>query len=54
MLLTLPSSYLFAKRFALPTPATSLWGGLLGGLLFGLRAALNRVCTFSTLQRLVE
>jgi len=31
-----------------------LWSGLVGGFVFGLGAALNRGCSFSTLQRLAD
>ena len=54
MLLTVPAGYFFAQRFPLPAADRPLWAGLLGGLLFGLGAALNRGCAFSNLQRLAD
>jgi len=54
MLLTAPASYFFPEHFPAPVPKGPLWTGLLGGLLFGLGAALNRGCSFSTLQRLAD
>lgn len=54
MLLTVPATYFFPERFPLPVANGPLWMGLLGGLLFGLGAALNMGCSFSTLQRLVD
>lgn len=54
MLLTVPASYFFPDRFPIPAASGPLWAGLLGGLLFGLGAALNRGCSFSTLQRLAD
>jgi hypothetical protein len=54
MLLTLPALYFFPERFPAPTRSGPLWTGLIGGLLFGLGAALNKGCAFSTLQRLAD
>ena len=54
MLPTLPAGYLFPERFPSPMAGSSLWGGLLGGLLSGFDAALNRGCSFSTQQRLAD
>ncbi len=54
MLLTVPASYLFPERFPIPVANGPLWMALLGGLLFGLGAALNRGRSFSTLQRLAD
>ncbi len=54
MLLTVPATYFFPERFPVPAANGPLWTGLLGGLLFGLGAALNRGCSFSTLQRLAD
>lgn len=54
MVLTVPASYFFPERFPVPVANGPLWTGLLGGLLFGLGAALNRGCSFSTLQRLAD
>lgn len=54
MLLTLPAICFFPERFPVPTGAGPLWGGLLGGFFFGLGAAVNIGCAFSTLQRLAD
>jgi hypothetical protein len=54
MLLTLPALYFFPEHVPAPTRSGQLWTGLIGGLLFGLGAALNKGCAFSTLQRLAD
>lgn len=54
MLLTVPASYFYPERFPAPAASGPLWTGLLGGLLFGFGAALNKGCSFSTLQRLAD
>lgn len=54
MLLTLPALLLMPDLYAVPTATAPLWVGLGGGFLFGLGAALNGGCSFSTLQRLAD
>ncbi|WP_260292594.1 YeeE/YedE thiosulfate transporter family protein [Sedimenticola hydrogenitrophicus] len=54
MLLTLPALLLMPNLYAAPAPTAPLWVGLGGGFLFGLGAALNGGCSFSTLQRLAD
>lgn len=52
--LTVPAVWLFPGQFATPVLGGPLWTGLLGGMLFGFGAALNKGCSFSTLQRLAD
>jgi len=54
MLLVLPVMLLIPELYTVPTAAAPLWVGLGGGFLFGLGAALNGGCSFSTLQRLAD
>jgi len=54
MLLTVPALLFCPERFAAAAATGPLSLALPGGFLFGLGAAINRGCAFSTLQRLAD
>ncbi len=54
MLLIIPITYLRPELLAASRGIGIWWLGLIGGFLFGLGAALNQGCSFSTLQRLAD
>lgn len=54
LVVTVPAAGFFPSLPISPASGQPLWVGLLGGPLFGLGAALNKGCSFSTLQRLAD
>ncbi len=54
MVLIVPVTYFRPGLLSEAQGIGPLWSGLLGGFLFGYGAALNRGCSFSTLQRLAD
>ncbi len=54
ILIALPVTWLFPATLV-PTPAYAVtWSSVLGGLIFGMGAAINRGCAFSTLEYLAD
>ena len=54
MVLIIPATYFRPELLSEARGIGPLWSGLAGGFIFGFGAALNRGCSFSTLQRLAD